>query len=117
MENAFTEQETQLRRLQWRCRRGMLEIDLLLEKFIRQYFQQPNSQPPQLKQLTDNELAAFNQLLDYPDNELWAMIVNTELLSEACQHSPAMQMTDDMKYILFLLQNMLGTQFVKSIAG
>ncbi len=122
MENALTDQETQLRRLQWRCRRGMLEIDLLLEKFIRlhfQYpnFQQPNSQPSQFKQLTDNELAAFNQLLDYPDNELWAMIVNTELLSEACQRSPAMQMTDDMKHIVFLLQNMLETQFVKSIAG
>jgi antitoxin CptB len=45
-------------RLQWKCRRGLLELDLVLEKYLRQY--------PE-----DAELAA---LLDLPDNDLWDIV-------------------------------------------
>ena len=42
-------------RLRWKCRRGLLELDLLLERYLR-------SHPG------DAELA---ELLDFPDTELW----------------------------------------------
>jgi antitoxin CptB len=95
MVNDLTQHETQLRRLQWRCRRGMLEMDLLLEKFIPLHFQQLNAA----------EQAAFDSLLDYPDNELWAAIVNTEHEhNESVNSSLTPEMTTEMKYVLSLLQ-------------
>ena len=45
-------------RLQWKCRRGLLELDLVLEKYLRQCPEDP-------------ELAA---LLDLPDNDLWDIV-------------------------------------------
>jgi len=45
-------------RLRWKCRRGLLELDLVLERYLRQN--------PQ-----DAELDA---LLDLPDNDLWDIV-------------------------------------------
>ena len=45
-------------RLQWKCRRGLLELDLVLERYLR-------GNP------ADPELSA---LLDLPDNELWDIV-------------------------------------------
>jgi antitoxin CptB len=45
-------------RLKWKCRRGLLELDLVLEKYLRQHPEDP-------------ELAA---LLDLPDNDLWDIV-------------------------------------------
>ena len=45
-------------RLKWKCRRGLLELDLVLEKYLRQH--------PE-----DEELAP---LLDLPDHELWDIV-------------------------------------------
>jgi antitoxin CptB len=45
-------------RLRWKCRRGLLELDLVLEKYLR-------SNPE------DPELAA---LLELPDNDLWDIV-------------------------------------------
>ena len=47
-------------RLLWRCRRGMLELDLLLQKFIAR----------DLPHLTAQEYAAMERLLDLPDTDL-----------------------------------------------
>jgi len=47
-------------RLRWKCRRGLLELDLVLEKFI-----------PQLK---DEEVEPLMLLLDLPDNDLWDIV-------------------------------------------
>jgi len=47
-------------RLRWRCRRGMLELDLLLNAFLDQ----------KLKELTAAECSALEQLLEYPDQLL-----------------------------------------------
>jgi succinate dehydrogenase flavin-adding protein (antitoxin of CptAB toxin-antitoxin module) len=47
-------------RLKWKCRRGLLELDLVFERFI-----------PTLK---DDEVATFNALLDMPDNDLWEVV-------------------------------------------
>ena len=48
-------------RIRWRCRRGLLELDLVLEAFLRE----------ELSSLTQEELGAFARLLDAPDNDLW----------------------------------------------
>ena len=47
-------------RLRWKCRRGLLELDLVLEKFI--------------PRLSDEDVQPLLALLDLPDNELWDII-------------------------------------------
>ncbi|HTQ00883.1 MAG TPA: succinate dehydrogenase assembly factor 2 [Casimicrobiaceae bacterium] len=51
-------------RIVWRCRRGMLENDLVLSRFLA-------ARGPQL---TEDEIAMLDRLLDLPDNELWDLI-------------------------------------------
>ena len=46
------------RRLAWKCRRGLLELDLILNKYLE-------NTP------WDEELSAF---LDLPDNDLWEIV-------------------------------------------
>jgi antitoxin CptB len=53
-----------LSRLRWRCRRGMLENDLVLERFLAR----------RGDALTEDEVAMLDRLLDLPDNELWDLI-------------------------------------------
>jgi antitoxin CptB len=48
---------TELRRLYWHCRRGMKELDVLLERFARQV----------LPSASDEERVTFAQLLALPD--------------------------------------------------
>lgn len=52
------------RRMLWRCRRGLLELDIVLADFVKQHFDS----------LTAAQLQAFDALLDTPDNELWDMV-------------------------------------------
>ncbi len=51
-------------RLQWKCRRGLLELDLVLQRFL-----QANAT------LQDEELTKLNRLLDFPDNDLWDIVI------------------------------------------
>ncbi len=53
-----------LARLRWRCRRGMLENDLVLARFLAE----------RGESLTENDVAMLDRLLDLPDNELWDLI-------------------------------------------
>ena len=48
-------------RLTWKCRRGLLELDLVLQKLI-----------PSVR---DEELQPLLALLDLPDNDLWDIII------------------------------------------
>lgn len=48
------------KRLRWRCRRGMLELDLLLQGFFDKKFES----------LPVVDRLAFERLLEYPDNVL-----------------------------------------------
>ncbi len=52
--------EAELRRLKWSCRRGMLENDVALERFLEKH----------ARLLEGERLKAFKALLDYPDSEL-----------------------------------------------
>jgi len=47
-------------RIRWRCRRGLLELDLLLKSFLEN----------RLEQLDADQLKVFNELLDEADNDL-----------------------------------------------
>lgn len=54
----------QLNRLRWRCRRGMLELDLVLERFLGENY----------VQLTAQQRQEFEALLDLEDHELWQRV-------------------------------------------
>ena len=47
-------------RLRWRCRRGMKELDLLLERFLARGFDE----------LNDEQLDLLERLLESPDQDL-----------------------------------------------
>jgi antitoxin CptB len=55
----------ELARMRWKCRRGMLELDLLLKAFLEQGYQD----------LDDPGQQRFDAMLDYPDAVLleWFM--------------------------------------------
>ena len=53
-----------LERVRWRSRRGMLELDIVLGRFIEKEY----------AQLDETGQRAFEELLDMPDNPLWDMI-------------------------------------------
>jgi antitoxin CptB len=53
-----------LGRLRWRCRRGMLENDLVLARFL----------DARGERITEAETAALLRLLDLPDGELWDLV-------------------------------------------
>ncbi len=54
----------ELDRIRWRCRRGLLELDLVLTRFLDR----------ELGSLTVGELEAFKALLDFSDNDLWELV-------------------------------------------
>ena len=56
---------TELNRLRWRCRRGLLENDLILERYLE----------ARGSTMSDQDVAALDRLLDLADNELWDLIV------------------------------------------
>jgi antitoxin CptB len=54
MERAFD-------RVKWKCRRGLLELDLVLQAFME-------------KDVQEIDLQALSELLDLPDNDLWDIV-------------------------------------------
>ena len=54
-----------MNRLRWQCRRGMLELDLLLNRFLDAGY----------TDLDPQAQANFKQLLEYPDTELLALLM------------------------------------------
>ena len=55
---------TELNRLRWRCRRGMLENDLILARYLE----------ARADAMSAEDLAALDRLLDLADDELWNLI-------------------------------------------
>ena len=64
MQPAVILSDVEIRRLSWRCRRGLLELDIVLQRFLEHH----------LTGLNAEELAAFDSLLDYPDNEFFDVV-------------------------------------------
>ena len=54
----------ELNRLRWRCRRGMLENDLVLARFLE----------ARGDGISEEEIAALDRLLELSDSELWDLL-------------------------------------------
>ena len=54
----------ELERVRWRCRRGLLELDIVLGRFVEMHYMD----------IDEAQQAVFDVLLDMPDTELWDMI-------------------------------------------
>ena len=61
-------------RLRWACRRGMLELDLILLPFFENQFDQ----------LLESDQLAFEQLLSEPDQDIYAWILNFQTCLNPC---------------------------------
>lgn len=72
-----------LTRLKWRCRRGLLELDLVLGKFVDERY----------AGLDEDQKQAFDELLDMPDTQLWDMITGKQVAHTAQQRGVLEQMT------------------------
>ncbi len=62
-----------LNRLRWRCRRGMLENDLILTRFL----------DARGDGITEQEVVALDALLELSDNELWDLLSGREEPADA----------------------------------
>jgi antitoxin CptB len=60
--------QERLNRIQWRCRRGMLENDIVLSRYLAS----------RGAAMTEDEVAMLDRLLDLPDNELWDIIAGRQ---------------------------------------
>ena len=49
----------------WRCRRGMLELDILLNSYLDKNY----------KSMTEEQGTAFSEILDYPDQVLLDLLM------------------------------------------
>lgn len=63
------------KRMQWRARRGLLELDIFLQPFVAH----------QYASLSEAELVTFEALLDLPDNTLWDMMSGRIKTDDAAQ--------------------------------
>jgi antitoxin CptB len=69
----MTVDEERLRRLRWRCRRGLLELDLWLARFAAS----------KLDSLSRDEQAALEALLEEADADLLAWLEGRKMAPEA----------------------------------
>ncbi|SEK83087.1 succinate dehydrogenase assembly factor 2 [Nitrosovibrio tenuis] len=65
----------ELERARWRCRRGLLELDVILQRFVDEHY----------ARLDEAELRQFETLLNLSDSDLWDMIVQKEADDESSQ--------------------------------
>ena len=65
----------EMERMRWRCRRGLLELDIVLGRFAEQHY----------AELDEEQQAAFDALLDMPDTVLWDMIVGRHEAAQRLQ--------------------------------
>ena len=76
-----------LSKLRWRCRRGLLENDLLIERFFARY----------ADCLSVRRAATLNELMDLADNDLLDLLL--------CRKEPEGAMsTTDVKEVLGMLR-------------
>ena len=65
--------DVELNRLRWRCRRGMRELDVLLERYLQRYW--PGA--------SGERRAAFERLLELPDPVLADLCLRRAAVPEA----------------------------------
>lgn len=64
--------DVEQKRLAWRCRRGMLELDIVLQRFVNEQFDT----------LSLGELQVFDKMLELPDNDFWELISSSKGLHQ-----------------------------------
>jgi antitoxin CptB len=69
------EEEILLKKLRWRCRRGMRELDQLFGRYLDRRWAQAGA----------DERAVFLQLLDCEDDKLWRWFMGYEACPDAQQ--------------------------------
>jgi antitoxin CptB len=80
--------ERELSKLRWRCRRGLLENDLFIERFFARYAQE----------LTKRQAAALGQLMDLADNDLLDLLL--------ARREPEGEInTNEIRQVLAMLRN------------
>ena len=65
--------EAELRRLRWKCRRGMRELDQLLSRYLERDW----------RQSSDEQRGVFLQLLETEDDKLWHWFMGHESPTDA----------------------------------
>lgn len=55
-------------KIKWHCRRGMLELDLMLDRFVTAH----------LDTLTEPQVQVFEQLLEYPDPDIYSWLLGND---------------------------------------
>lgn len=85
--------DEEVRRLSWRCRRGLLELDIVLQRFSEQH----------LAELSASELVAFDGLLDLPDNEFLDVV--TGRVDFADNPAPGYSDKEAMQQVLIKLRS------------
>ncbi|MCH9637330.1 succinate dehydrogenase assembly factor 2 [Rickettsiella endosymbiont of Litargus connexus] len=59
-------------RLRWQCRRGMLELDLILQDFFDKNY----------LTLVPDDQDLFERLLTYPDQELYSYLIKRQPMTD-----------------------------------
>ena len=67
-QTAHEAEEIEFRRLRWRCRRGMRELDQLFGRYLDREW----------KQASDEDRGVFLQLLECEDDKLWRWFMGYE---------------------------------------
>ena len=86
--------ERDLSKLRWRCRRGLLENDLFIERFFNRFE----------KSLTVNQAKGLNVLMDLSDNDLLDLHLARKTLDQLAFSCPALDCTEA-RDVLKMLQN------------
>ncbi len=60
--------QDKLKRLRWQCRRGMLELDLILQAFLDKNY----------LYLSADDQALFEELLTYSDQDLYCYMIKRQ---------------------------------------
>ena len=71
-----------MERVRWRCRRGLLELDIVLGRFVEQHY----------IGLDTAQQAVFDALLDMPDTELWDMITGKVPAPQDGEHRAVLEL-------------------------
>jgi antitoxin CptB len=69
IERKLESPDAELSRLKWRCRRGMRELDVLLERFLERHYSAASTEIQ----------TAFARLLTLPDPEIFALIMGRRI--------------------------------------
>ena len=85
--------ERDLSKLRWRCRRGLLENDLFIERFFNRY----------ADTLTVKQAQGLNVLMDLSDNDLLDLHLARKSLDEMLVSSPTLDCTEAREVLAMLI--------------